>query len=197
MTKLTLDNSGLANEAGTLTIYNYDAQSGELINTFEEYFPQGVGLPANATIIAPPTVKKNHVAVYREGGWQVIADHRGETVYAITNGTSQEVTETIDYPAGTTTLKPATEFDKWDGENWVTDKDAMSAAQVKDAEARRKALLAEAQVTISIWQTELQLGIIDNEDKAKLTDWLSYIKALQKIDSSAAPDIEWPEVSAQ
>lgn len=197
MTKLTLDNNGLADEAGMLTIYNYDAQSGELISTVEEYFPQGVGLPANATIITPPVVKKNYVAVYREGSWQVIADHRGETVFATTNGAAQEVTETIDYPAGTTTLKPETEFDKWDGEKWFTDKDAMNAAQIKDAEARRKALLAEAQVKISIWQTELQLGIIDNEDKAKLISWLSYIKSLQKIDSNAAPDIQWPDMPAQ
>lgn len=192
MTMLTLDNSGLANEAGTLTVYNYEAQSGELTSTTEEYLPQGVGLPANATIIAPPIVEKSNVAVFREGNWQIISDHRGETVYAITDGAATEVTEPGDYPAGTTTIKPATEFDKWDGEKWITDIDALNAAKIKSTEDKRTSLLTNAKATIAIWQTELQLDIIDDEDKSKLISWLSYIKALQKIDSSAASDIEWP-----
>lgn len=197
MIDFIFDVNGLASEPGNVTVYNYDSQSGEYINMVEEYLSQGVGVPANATAVAPPVVKAGNVAIFREDDWHVLADHRGESIYKTEDGTVTEVTELGDYPAGTTTLKPATEFDKWDGKNWVTDKNAMSAAQIKDAEARRKALLAEAQVTISIWQTELQLGIIDNENKAKLTGWLYYIKALQKIDSSAAPDIEWPEVPAQ
>lgn len=188
-----LNKSGLADAAGMIRIYSYDAKSGVYINSTEEYLLQGVGVPADSTIIPPPVIEENNVAVFREGSWQVITDHRGETVYAITNGAAQEVTETIDYPAGTTPLKPDTEFDKWDGEKWVTDRGAMNVAQIKDAEASRRALLAEAQVKISIWQTELQLGIIDNEDKAKLISWLSYIKELQKIDSNAAPDIQWPD----
>jgi len=197
MTNIILDNTGLANAAGIAIIYNYDAQSGEYINMVEEYFPQGVGVPANATTVAPPDVKVGNAAVFRENNWHVIADHRGESIYKTESGAATEVTELGNYPAGTTTLKPETEFDKWDGEKWFTDKDAMNAAQIKDAEARRKALLAEAQVKISIWQTELQLGIIDNEDKAKLISWLSYIKSLQKIDSNAAPDIQWPDMPAQ
>ena len=195
MLKIVLDKNGLADKAGMITIYNYDVKSGEYINTTEEYLPQGVGVPANATIVAPPVVKAKNIALFREGNWQVIADHRGETVYAIADGAATEVTEPGDYPAGTTTLKPATEFDKWDGTKWVTDTEELNAAQVESAERKRASLLAEAQVKISIWQTELQLGIIDNEDKASLISWLSYIKALQKTDTRTAPDIKWPVVA--
>ncbi|OQP31002.1 tail fiber assembly protein [Pantoea latae] len=197
MVDFIFDVNGLASEPGNVTVYNYDSQSGEYINMVEEYLPQGVGVPANATTVAPPVVKAGNAAIFCKDDWHILADHRGESIYKTEDGAVTKVSELGDYPAGTTTLKPATEFDKWDGEKWVTDRDAMNIAQIKVAEARRRALLAEAQVKISIWQTELQLGIIDNEDKAKLTDWLSYIKALQKIDSSAAPDIEWPEVPAQ
>ncbi|MEG0100324.1 MAG: tail fiber assembly protein [Hafnia sp.] len=61
------------------------------------------------------------------------------------------------------------------------------------AEQQKSALLVEAQATISLWQTELQLGIISDEDKASLIAWMSYIKAVQAVDTSAAPDINWPE----
>ncbi|WP_336508021.1 MULTISPECIES: tail fiber assembly protein [Pantoea] len=127
-----------------------------------------------------------------------MAGHRrssGETVYAIADGAEIEVTEPGDYPAGTTTSKPATVFDKWDGTKWVTDTEELNAEQVKSAERKKASLLAEAQAKISIWQTELQLGIIENEDKATLISWLSYIKALQKTDTITAPDIKWPVVA--
>ncbi|WP_336508022.1 MULTISPECIES: hypothetical protein [Pantoea] len=78
MINITLDKNGLADTAGMITIYNYDAKTGEYINSAEEYFPQGLGVPANSTIVAPLVVKKNNVAVFREGKWQAIADHRGK-----------------------------------------------------------------------------------------------------------------------
>lgn len=60
------------------------------------------------------------------------------------------------------------------------------------AEQQKAALLAVAQETISLWQTELQLGIISDEDKASLIEWLAYIKRLQTVGTSTAPDINWP-----
>lgn len=65
--------------------------------------------------------------------------------------------------------------------------------QVKEAEQKKSALLNKAQSTISLWQTELQLGIISDDDKASLIAWMKYIQALNAVDTSAAPDIEWPE----
>lgn len=63
---------------------------------------------------------------------------------------------------------------------------------VSYAEQQKTALLLEAQETISFWQTELQLGIISDADKASLIAWMSYIKALKAVDTSKAPDITWP-----
>ncbi|MDR9889522.1 tail fiber assembly protein [Pseudenterobacter timonensis] len=62
------------------------------------------------------------------------------------------------------------------------------------AEQQKAAFLAVAQETISLWQTELQLDIISDEDKASLIEWLDYIKKLQAIDTSKAPGIYWPPV---
>ncbi|ASG64592.1 hypothetical protein CEW81_16795 [Kluyvera genomosp. 3] len=41
-------------------------------------------------------------------------------------------------------------------------------------------------------QTDLLLGIISDEDKDKLITWRTYIKALEAVDTSSAPEINWP-----
>lgn len=70
-----------------------------------------------------------------------------------------------------------------------TDEELNAAAKEK-----KTMLLEEAQAKISLWQTELQLGIISDDDKASLINWLAYIKALQAVDTGAAPEINWPEL---
>ena len=81
----------------------------------------------------------------------------------------------------------------WHGGEWVTDTEAQHAADVEAAEQQKAALLLEAQATIGLWQTELQLGIISDEDKACLIDWMNYIKAVQAVEVSKAPMIMWPD----
>ena len=98
-----------------------------------------------------------------------------------------------DYPEGTTTLAPATPYDTWNGSEWVADTEAKHAADVEAAEQQKAALLLEGKATIGLWQTELQLGIISDEDKASLIAWVNYIKAVQAVDTSTAPGITWPE----
>ena len=193
MTDITLNKNGLANTAGMVTIYNYDAKTGEYINSAEEYLSQGVGVPANSTIVAPLVVKANNVAIFREGNWQAIADHRGEKVYAITDGAEIEVTEPGDYPAGTTTLKPATEFDKWDGIKWVTDIDAQHQSRLSSFARQKAALISEANSITQAWQTQLQLGIITDADKTLLTSWMRYIQEIQAVSISDAQDFIWPQ----
>jgi len=193
MANITLDKTGLAGTAGMVTIYNYDAKTGEYINTAEEYLPQGVGVPANSTIVAPLVVNANNVAIFREGKWQAIANHRGETVYAIADGAEIEVTEPGDYPARTTTLKPATEFDKWDGIKWVTDTDAQHQSRVSSFARQKSALISEANSITQVWQTQLLLGIITDEDKATLTKWMKYIQEIQAINISDVTEIIWPQ----
>lgn len=76
---------------------------------------------------------------------------------------------------------------------WVDLPPPAYEEQVAEAEQQKAALLLEAQATISLWQTELQLGIISDEDKASLIAWMNYIKAVQAVDTSKAPDITWPD----
>ena len=192
MAKVMLDKNGLARSAGTLTVYNFDAASGEFTGSNDEYLAQGVGLPANACVTAPPVIEAGQAAVYRDGNWQVVADHRGETVYSVADGSAIVLSELGDYPADTTPLAPATAWDKWDGEKWVTDADAQQAADVKSAARQKSALISEANAVTQAWQTQLLLGIITDADKVTLTKWVKYIQAVQAVDVSESPEISWP-----
>ncbi len=196
MAKVTLDNYGLAKSAGTLKVYNFDAVSGEYAGTTDEYLLPGVGIPANACTSAPPSLDTNQVAIFRNGSWVTEPDHRGETVYSVADGSEVMVTETGEYPSGTTTLKPSSGFDAWDGKKWVTDTDARRAANVAEASRHKAELIRQANSTTQAWQTQLSLGIITDADKASLTVWMQYIQMVQAVDVSAAPDISWPQMPA-
>ncbi|HEG1687070.1 TPA: tail fiber assembly protein [Enterobacter cloacae] len=195
MVKAKMNGEQIATAAGDVTVYNYDGETREYLSSSVEYLPEGVGIPANSCMDAPGESKEGF-AICRTADfttWEYVADHRGETVYSTETGESVIVSLPGDYPEGTTTLAPATTYDKWDGSEWVTDTEAQHAADVEAAEQQKAALLLEAQATISLWQTELQLGIISDEDKASLIAWMNYIKAVQAVDTSKAPDITWPE----
>lgn len=187
----SLDEGGLAKESGLLTVYNFDAATGEFTGVSEEYVSVGVGNPANSTCTAPPEQVQGKALIFG-GDWQLVDDHRGETVYSTADGTAQAINQPGEYPADTTLLKPATAFDKWNGKKWVTDKAAQQAALMKIADAEKALRIAVANSVSQAWQTQLMLGIITDDDKATLIKWMTYIQALQAVDVSSAPDISWP-----
>ncbi|ASD61558.1 TPA: tail fiber assembly protein [Enterobacter kobei] len=195
MGKAKLDSEFIATVAGDITVFNYDGETREYLSSTVECLAVGVGLPANSCTDAPGESKEGF-AICRNvdfTAWEYVADHRGETVYSTETGESVIVSLPGDYPVGTTTVAPATSYDTWNGSEWVTDTKAQHAADVETAEQQKAALVLEAQATISLWQTELQLGIISDEDKASLIAWMNYIKAVQTVDTSKAPDITWPD----
>jgi len=193
MAKVTLDKNGLAKSAGTLMVYNFDAVSGEFTGSNDEYLAQGVGLPANACITAPPAAEAGSVALFHNGSWQVIADHRGETVYSTNDGSAVLISAPGDYPADTTPINPATAWDKWDGEKWVTDPAEEKAAAVKETKERQAELIAEANSITQAWQTQLRLEMITESDKTSLMEWMKYVQAVQSVRTEDAPDVKWPE----
>ncbi|WP_343482371.1 tail fiber assembly protein [Enterobacter cloacae] len=194
MAKATLNKNGIATKAGDMTVYNYHGETREYLTSSIEFLAVGVGIPANSCTDAPVDEKAGF-AVCRTAsfdGWDYVIDHRGETVYDTETGLPVEITGLGDYPDNVTTIEPLTPYDRWNGSEWVTDADAQKNGQALEAEQQKAALLAEAQSTISLWQTELQLGIISDDDKASLIAWMKYIQALNAVDTSTAPDIEWP-----
>lgn len=195
MSEAKLNSNFIAIVAGDITVFNYDGETREYLSSSVEYLAVGVGIPANSCTDAPGESKEDFTICRSADftAWEYVADHRGETVYSTETGEAVIISAPGDYPNDTTTLAPPTPYDTWNGSEWVTDTKAQHAADVEAADQQKAALLAEAQTTISLWQTELQLGIISDEDKASLIAWMKYIKAVQVVDTSKAPDITWPD----
>lgn len=195
MTQAKLNSELIATMAGYIKVFKYDGETREYLSSSMEYLAVGVGLPANSCTDAPGETKAGS-AICRTAdleAWEYVADHRGETVYRTETGEAVIISAPGDYPEKTTTLAPSTPYDTWNGSKWVTDNEAQYAADVEAAEQNKAALLTKAQTAISLWQTELQLGIISDEDKASLIAWMKYIKTVQAVDTSKAPDITWPD----
>ena len=70
----------------------------------------------------------------------------------------------------------------------------------QQAETLRNRLLSEARSITSDWQTELSLGIISDDDRLKLTQWMMYIRELNSLNISDIDNkdnfeaINWPAV---
>ncbi len=190
-----LNKNGIATAAGWLTVYSVEPERREFQSVTMEYLAAGVGLPAFG-YADKPELPGEGLALVRsadEKQWETIADYRGLTAYSTETGQPEIIAFIGELPDSLTLQAPVTPYDKWDGNAWVTDTEAQHADEVAAAERQKQALLTEAQQQIAGWQTELQLGIISDEDKASLIIWMNYIKAVQAVDTSKAPDITWPD----
>lgn len=194
MSTAELNDDLIAVVAGDITVYHYNELTGEYHSQSTQYLPVGVGLPAHSCIDAPPVSKEGY-AICRTGdlsGWEYVSDHRGETVYDTQTRWPMKLTELGEYPAGTTPLAPATEYDVWDGTSWVLDVAAKHTGDVEAAERSRQALLTKADEITADWRILLLLGDITDSDKAKLSAWMAYKAAVKAVDVSTAPDVSWP-----
>ncbi|MEY0855511.1 tail fiber assembly protein [Escherichia coli] len=195
MNNAELNSDLIATKAGNITVYNYDGETREYIYTSNEYIAVGVGIPANSCLDAPGSYKAGY-AICRSAdfnSWEYVPDHRGEIVYGTETGDTKEITVPGDYPENTTTIAPLTPYDKWDGEKWVTDTEAQHSAAVEAAEAQRQSLIDAAMASISLIQLKLQAGRkLTQAETTRLNAVLDYLDALEMVDTSSAPDIEWP-----
>lgn len=85
-------------------------------------------------------------------------------------------------------MKPMSDKEYWLHINPPMTKEQLTA----EAEAKKQALIAEANQKTQLWQTQLMLDIITDEDKASLKEWMLYAQKVQAVDVSSAPDIDWP-----
>lgn len=63
---------------------------------------------------------------------------------------------------------------------------------VADAEKKKSLLLAEAQSAIAPLQDAFELDMATEEEKVLLLTWKKYRVLLNRIDTSLAPEINWP-----
>lgn len=79
------------------------------------------------------------------------------------------------------------------GQPVLTDPPAPTKEQlIAEADARKAALITDASETISILKDAVDLGKSTKEEEARLLAWREYRVLLMRVDTSLAPDIEWP-----
>lgn len=196
MTKAKLNNALIATVAGDITVYNYDEKTREYLSSCVEYLAIGVGIPANACIDAPGDIKDGF-ALCRSvslNKWEYVADHRGETVYSTETGEAAEILSLGDYPENTTELALTTPYDTWDDNKWTTDVEAQRIAEIAAgvAEIQRHITQANEYMNGKQWPGKAAIGRLKSDELAQYGAWLDYIDALEAIDTTHVPDIEYP-----
>lgn len=194
MNQAILDSNDIATVSGVIIIFNYDGITGEYLDSCEEYLSEGIGLPANACIEPPPKTKAGYMACRIGDVWEIVADHRGKSVYNTETGQSMTIGVLGDLPINTTTLTPNTPFDKWNGREWITDKAAQHAADIITANHQRAELLAAANVAITPLTDAVDLGMATEAELVLLNNWRRYRVQLNRIALDTAPEIVWPEL---
>lgn len=194
MQSAVLEN-GFAVVAGEIVVFNFDNHTRAYLSQAMEYLPVGVSIPANACTDKPPAEKGGYVVCRNSKltGWEYLADHRGETVWNVKTGAAQEITAPGEYPADTTIDSPATPYDKWNGERWVTDATAQQEAEVESANTTKAGLIKIASEQIQPLQDAVDLDMATEAEKSTLNEWRKYRVLLTRVDTSTAPAIIWPE----
>ena len=186
-----LDNSGLTISAGWVVVYNVDAK-GEFLQATYQYLPIGVGLPANAYLEAPQSVKDSQAIIHDGQQWTYPKDLRGTKIYSIETGGETILQEVGEIPDGFTELKPTSEFDSWDGKKWQFDKNKQHQYEVNQASIKKNQLLEKAASQLSYLQDAVDSQIASEQETQLLVEWKKYRVLVNRIDIELAPNIEWP-----
>lgn len=193
--KAQFDEQGLAVVAGWAEVYICDPVTREYVRASLDNVPFGGSVVADAYLDAPQLPTKLDIAIIRsddEKSWMHITDHRGKTAYKTETRQPMEVDFIGELPSNLTLLAPKTEFDVWNGKKWVTDTDAQKAMLVEQAEREKTQRLEEAEQNILMLERKVRLGMATDEEIELLRQWEIYSIKVSDIDTSTAPDIEWP-----
>ena len=106
----------------TKTVYNYDPDTGECLGpetAHESPLEPGVYLlPAHSTETAPPEAGEHQAAVYSDGAWTLVEDHRGEVYYDTATQERHEIKVLGVVPETWTPLEPTDPESIWNGTAW-------------------------------------------------------------------------------
>ncbi|MEX9949072.1 tail fiber assembly protein [Providencia alcalifaciens] len=194
--KAQFDEQGLAIIAGWAEVYLCDTMTREYVRASLDNVPFGGSVVAGAYLDKPEIPTKSDIAIIRsadEKSWLHVADHRGKTAYKKESRQPVEIDFIGDLPTTLTLLAPQTEFDKWNGKKWVTDAEAQKASIIVQAEHEKAQRLEEANKAITDLQDAIDVGLALEGDSEKLKEWKKYRVLLNRVDTSLAPDIDWPQ----
>ena len=195
--RAVLGSEGWATKAGWILTYQcaYDTTR-EYTSCYWQYCTEGVGIAAGSYTDKPAEPDDNTRAIRRTAdglAWEMVDDFRGRLIYSTETGDSLTVDFIGPLPDGWTLLAPATPFDKWDGDKWVTDTDAEHAAEVEKAREELERLQREADEIIERLRLAVKYDMATEGETARLAAWEKYSVLLSRIKPEDAPEIEWPD----
>ncbi len=76
---------------------------------------------------------------------------------------------------------------------WIDSPPLTKEQLIEQAEAQKQSLLAEANIAIAPLQDAVDLDMATDEEIAQLKAWKIYRVYLTRVDTSLAPDIDWPK----
>ncbi|ATA26573.1 phage tail protein [Brenneria goodwinii] len=149
-------------------------------------------LPDGYTFMAPPDAKPTFVTQWDGNEWVYVKDLRGQVAYSTETKAALVISELGPLPADYTLLVPG-QFDEWDGSAWVKNEESEHAYYVDLAERQKARLLTAATEQISILTYAVNNGIASESETTALPLWETYRVELNRVDTSTAPNITWPE----
>lgn len=91
--------------------------------------------PPNATLIAPPVSGDGTVAVFSDGGWSRVEDHRGLVAFDKTTRAAVVIEAPGPIDDTLTLIAPTAATQQWNGKEWETPLDVVKAQRLADVRA--------------------------------------------------------------
>ncbi|REF27466.1 virus tail fiber assembly protein lambda gpK [Xenorhabdus cabanillasii] len=190
------DEKGFATSNGWVMVYRSNTETREYICADMERIVIGVGLSAGAYLDAPELPDSVDIAVCRskdEKSWINVPDYRGKTAYHIKTQQSHKIQLIGELPSELTLLEPKTSFDKWNGQQWVTDFNEKQKYDLQKIENQKQSLLHEAEQKIVQLERKVRLDMASKEETSLLREWEIYSVKLINLDISDIEKLDWPE----
>lgn len=149
----------------TKTVYNYNPETGEYKGTGEAHespLEPGVYLlPAHSTEAEPPEAGAGHVAVFADGAWTLVDDHRGEVWYDTATQERHEIKTLGIVPETWTQIEPTDHEAVWNGAAWEVPFEVLKERKRREIWCAGDAILASVkarytQAEIESWSKQEQ-----------------------------------------
>ncbi|WP_260291714.1 tail fiber assembly protein [Proteus vulgaris] len=188
--------NGLAEVAGWIKCYLSHPQTREYMGATMENVMFDVSLQSGAYLDEPKLPKKENQAIRRKidgSAWEIVDDYRGLVAYHIQTKQPVNIDFIGSLPDTLTLLQPNSEFDKWNGESWVTDEQAIKEDQINSAKKQKAELSQEAESRIVQLERKAKLEMASDVEVEMLKLWEIYTVKLDDVNPDLAPEIEWPQ----
>lgn len=183
----------------TIVVYGFLADTGEYIGKSDCFIPAHTGLPAYCTHIAPPLAQEGKTVIFDSslGDWKLASDYRGKTAYDTETREPTFINSLGELPKSLTLQEPSSEFDRWNGSEWVKDESAEKQHLQQSAELEKRQRTLSASERIEILTDKINLGMAENEEvtRANILAWRKYRAQLDDVNTALAGEasFSWPK----